>query len=174
MADSLTPVRLPDSQSPIKNDINLVTCKTRLDAAVQELQSGYAKWQLAQQRGTALCYAIEAKKTRCFEKSNGESDSYPDDLQLPCNKLAIIASIFTDITRNTRETLRQLRGITRLAGEATDIIYYRSWQLRQFVAFAEELIERYEKESSIKQRVMQNIAHCKQRSELIAYTTAWE
>ncbi|XP_033173095.1 uncharacterized protein LOC117150349 [Drosophila mauritiana] len=175
---SLTPVRYLDSQrlqSPTSHDANLATCKTRLEAIVKQLQDNYAKWQLAQQRGTSICYTIEAKKTKCLEKSHEEGSSlYPDDLQLPCNKLAIIASIFGDIANNTKEILRQLRGIFKLPGSAADTIFYRSWKLQQFVVFAKELSERYEKEALVKIEVAGNIAHSTERSQLIAHTTLWE
>lgn len=141
-------------QSPTSHDANLATCKTRLETIVKQLQDNYAKWQLAQQRGTSICYTIEAKKTKCLEKSQDEGSSlYPDDLLLPCNKLAIIASIFGDIANNTKEILRQLRGILKLPGSAEDTIFYRSWKLQQFVVFAKELSERYEKEALVKMEV---------------------
>lgn len=132
----------------------MATCKTRLEAITKQLQDTYAKWQLAQQRGTAICYAIEAKKTKCLEKSeDAQSQTYPDDLILPCNKLAIIASIFGDIAKNTNELLRQLRAISKLPGAAADTIFYRSWKLPQFVAFTKELAERYEQEALVKRNV---------------------
>ncbi|XP_043641000.1 cyclin-dependent kinase 2-interacting protein [Drosophila teissieri] len=175
---SLTPVRYLDSQrlqSPTSHDANLATCKTRLETIVKQLQDNYAKWQLAQQRGTSICYTIEAKKTKCLEKSQDEGNSaYPDDLLLPCNKLAIIASIFGDIANNTKELLRQLRAICKLPGSAAETIFYRSWKLPQFVVFAKELSERYEEEALVKKEVAENIAHSTERSQLIAYTTLWE
>ncbi|XP_017130061.1 cyclin-dependent kinase 2-interacting protein [Drosophila elegans] len=176
--DSLTPIRYLDSPrllSPTSHDSNLATCKTRLETIVKQLQDNYAKWQLAQQRGTSICYSIEAKKTKCLEKSQDEgSTSYPDDLILPCNKLAIIASIFGDIANNAKELLRQLSAICKLPGTAADTIFYRSWKLPQFVAFTKELAERYEQESLVKKEVAENIAHSTERSQLIAYTTLWE
>ncbi|KAH8255423.1 hypothetical protein KR038_002890 [Drosophila bunnanda] len=175
----LTPVRYLDSprqQSPsTSHDSNLATCKSRLDSLTKQLEDNYAKWQLAQHRGTAICYAIEAKKTKCLDKSEDErSKTYPDDLILPCNKLAIIASIFGDIANNTKEILRQLKAISKLPGSAGDTIFYRSWKLPQFVAFTKELAERYEQEAVIKRDVAENIAHATERSQLIAYTTFWE
>ncbi|XP_037709143.1 cyclin-dependent kinase 2-interacting protein [Drosophila subpulchrella] len=176
---SLTPVRYLDSprlQSPTSHDSTLATCKTRLETIVKQLQDNYAKWQLAQQRGTAICYSIEAKKTKCLEKDqdDGSTSSYPDDLLLPCNKLAIIASIFGDIANNTKEMLRQLRAISKLPGATADTIFYRSWKLPQFVAFTKELAERYEQEALVKKEVAENIAHSTERSQLIAFTTLWE
>ncbi|XP_017047716.1 uncharacterized protein LOC108092582 [Drosophila ficusphila] len=175
---SLTPVRYLDSpclQSPTSHDANLATCKSRLETIVKQLQDNYAKWQLAQQRGTAICYSIEAKKTKCLEKSQDEgSSSYPEDLLLPCNKLAIIASIFGDIANNAKEILRQLRAICKLPGAAADVVFYRTWKLPQFVAFTKELSERYEQEALVKKEVAENIAHATERSKLIAYTTLWE
>ncbi|XP_017075834.1 cyclin-dependent kinase 2-interacting protein [Drosophila eugracilis] len=176
---SLTPVRYLDSprlQSPTSHDSNLATCKTRLETIVKQLQDNYAKWQLAQQRGSAICYSIEAKKTKCLEKSqdDGMITTYPEDLLLPCNKLAIIASIFRDIANNIRELLRQLRAICKLPGAAMDTIFYRSWKLPQFLAFTQELSERYQQEALVKKEVAENIAHSTNRSELIAYTTLWE
>jgi len=63
-------------QSPTSHDANLATCKTRLETIVKQLQDNYAKWQLAHQRGTSICYTIEAKKTKCLEKSQDESSSF--------------------------------------------------------------------------------------------------
>ncbi|KAH8289927.1 hypothetical protein KR018_005855 [Drosophila ironensis] len=166
---SLTPVRYLDSprqSSPPKN----LEVKARLDSLVKQLQDNYAKWQLAQQRGTSICYTIEARK----DKALADSVSYPDDLILPCNKLAIIAPIFGDIAKNTKEILRQLRALSKLPGFAEDAVYYRSWKLAQFVSFAKELAERYQQESIVKKDVAENIAHATKRSQLIAHTTYWE
>ncbi|EDV31322.2 uncharacterized protein Dana_GF14607 [Drosophila ananassae] len=171
----LTPVRYLDSprhQSPTSHDANLATCRTRLESLVKQIQDNYAKWKLAQQRGTSICYTIEAKKTKSLE--NEKSTSYPDDLILPCNKLAIIASIFVDIANNTREILRQLRALCKMPGAAADTTFYKSWKLPQFVAFTNELSERYAQEAVIKKRVAENIAHSTDRSELISHTTFWE
>ncbi|KAH8413002.1 hypothetical protein KR009_007378 [Drosophila setifemur] len=165
----------PRQQSPTSHDSNLATCKARLESLVKQLQDNYAKWQLAQQRGTVICYAIEAKKTKCLERSEDErSTTYPDDMLLPSNRLAIIASIFGDISNNAREILRQLRALCKLPGAAADTIFYRSWKLPQFVAFTKELSERYEQESLVKKEVAENIAHSTERSQLISYTTFWE
>ncbi|EDW75815.1 uncharacterized protein Dwil_GK14996 [Drosophila willistoni] len=178
---SLTPVQFLDRQpspSSINHDANLATCKSRLDILIKQLQDNYAKWQLAQQRGTAICYAIEAKKTKCLEKLDTEDQEnvscYPDDLILPCRKLAIIATIFIDIANNTKDCLRQLRALSKMPGAAGDTIFYRSWKLPQFVAFTKELSERYEQEALVKQKVMESIAHCMDRCDLIAETTQWE
>ncbi|EDW03858.1 GH10281 [Drosophila grimshawi] len=156
---SLTPMRFDSHrlQSPIKYDANLATCKARLEALIKDLQSNYAKWQLAQQRGTALCYAIEAKKTRCPEKGDEESGNYPDDLRAPCDKLSIIATIFVDICKNTRDILRKLRGLSQLSGAESNVIFYRTWKLTQFVSFTELLLQRYEQESLVKQDVMRKL-----------------
>ncbi|XP_030384237.1 uncharacterized protein LOC115631580 isoform X2 [Scaptodrosophila lebanonensis] len=156
---SLTPVYFRDSQSPraqSNDDSNLAVCRTRLETLVKNLQDNYAKWQLAQQRGSTLCYAIEAKKTRCLEATASDTSSYPDELKMPCDKLAVIASIFVDIANNTRETLRQLRALQKLPGTSAEVIFYRSWRLRQFVAFAQELLQRYDLETAVKQQVMAN------------------
>lgn len=119
---------------------------------VTDLQNNYAKWQMAQQRGTSLCYAIEAKKTRCYDSA--ECGYYPEDLHKSCDKLAIITSIFVDIFTNTREILRQLRALTLLAGITSNVLFYRTWKLTEFVSFTEELVKRYKKESLVKQHVM--------------------
>ncbi|XP_060666342.1 uncharacterized protein LOC133845490 [Drosophila sulfurigaster albostrigata] len=174
---SLTPVRFVDShhpQSPVKQQANLANCKARLESLVKDITANYAKWQLAHQRGIALCYAIEAKKTRCLDKPDEEIGYYPDEMALACDKLALITSIFVDIVKNSHEILRQLRTLIKAAGTASNVIFYRTWKLQHFVSFMEELLNRYGRESVVKQQVMQNIAHCTQRSKLIAYTTAWE
>ncbi|EDW11099.1 uncharacterized protein LOC6575648 [Drosophila mojavensis] len=173
---SLTPVRFVDSQrvqSPaIKHDANLASCKAKLQGLVANLQANYAKWQMAQQRGTSLCYAIEARKTRCYD--NADNGYFPEDLHMSCDKLAIITSIFVDIFTNTREILRQLRGLTLLAGITSNVIFYRTWKLTEYVSFTEELVKRYRQESMVKQHVMRNIAHSTSRAQLIAHTTKWE
>lgn len=146
------------TQSPIKYNANLSNCKARMESLVNEITSNYAKWKLAHQRGTSLCYAIEAKKTRCLEKSVDES-GYPQDMIAPCDKLAVITSIFVDIVKNTHEILRQMRALIKLAGPASNVIFYRTWKLHKFVAFTEELSNRYARESIVKQQVMRKSYH---------------
>lgn len=174
---SLTPVRFVDShqtQSPTKHNANLANCKARMESLVNDITTNYAKWKLAHQRGNSLCYAIEAKKTRCLEKADEETGCYTEDMITACDKLAVITSIFVDIVKNTQEILRQMRALARLAGPESNVVFYRTWKLKRFVSFTEELLNRYERESIVKQKVMQNIAHCTKRSQIIAFTTAWE
>lgn len=121
------------------------------------MDDNFNKWQLAEKRGQALCNSIEAIKTKALEKcSASENDSnvscYPDELKIYCDKLAIIASIFQDITKNARESLKQLKALSKLPGSCNEI-FYRSWQLNEFVGFLEELVGRYEKEAKVKVHV---------------------
>ncbi|KAH8263751.1 hypothetical protein KR044_013371, partial [Drosophila immigrans] len=161
-------------QSPVKQQAILANCKAQLESLVKDITSNYDKWQLAHQRGITLCYAIESRKTRCLEKPDEEIGYYPDEIISACDKLALITSIFVDIVKNSYEILRQLRALIKTAGASSNVIFYRTWKLQHFVSFVEELLNRYSRESLVKQQVMQNIAHCTQRSKLIAYTTAWE
>lgn len=122
---------------------------------VKELQSNYAKWKLAQDRGTALCYSIEAKRTHCLEKQEEESNNfYSNELMTACEKLSLITSIFEDIKNNTEEIACQLRALVLLAGPSSDAIFYRTWKLKEFVSFTEDLIKRYDREHLVKQIVM--------------------
>jgi len=183
------------TQSPTKLNANLANCKARIESLVNDITTNYAKWKLAHQRGTSLCYAIEAKKTRCLEKADEETGCYPEDMITACDKLAVITSIFVDIVKNTQEILRQMRALVKLAGPESNVIFYRTWKMKRFVSFTEEILNRYERESIVKQKVMrkfhekledyitfkmspflilENIAHCTKRSQIIAYTTAWE
>lgn len=178
-------------QSPIKKSPKLIACKARLDKLVKAMQTDYSKWKLAQDRGTALCYSIEAKRTRCLEKQ--EEDTYPNEMIMPCEKLALITTMFDDILKNTLRILSQMRAIQQLADSSSDVIFYRTWKLQQFVSFTEDLCKRYERESLVKKIVMgellpntksafgnsisfiaENLAHCTERSKLISYTTSWE
>ncbi|KAH8409599.1 hypothetical protein KR222_010018, partial [Zaprionus bogoriensis] len=163
-------------QSPIKQSGNLSACKMRLESLVNDLQSNYTKWKLAQQRGTSLCYVIEAKKTRCLDADpdEGSGGSFPEDLLSPTEKLDVITTIFCDIHKNTSEILREMRALVKLSGTACETIFYRTWKLEQFVSFTKELLNRYSREVLVKRRVMKSIAHCTKRSELIGHTTAWE
>lgn len=104
-----------------------------------------------------MCTSIEAIKTKALEKFNSNENSsdltsYPDELKIYCDKLAIIASIFEDITRNARESLRQLKALSKLPGSCNEI-FYRSWELSEFIEFLEELLQRYEKEAKVKTHV---------------------
>lgn len=139
-------------QSPIKKSPKLLTCKSRLDKLVKAMLTDYSKWKLAQDRGTALCYSIEAKRTRCLEKQ--DEDTYPNEMIMPCEKLALITTMFDDILKNTQRILSQMRVIQQLADAYSDVIFYRTWKLQQFVSFTEDLCTRYVRESLVKKIIM--------------------
>ncbi|XP_065357092.1 uncharacterized protein LOC135951378 [Calliphora vicina] len=177
---TLTPVRFLDSPKAknTASDSNVAACKSRLEVIVKTIDDNYNKWQLADKRGQALCTSIEAIKTKALEKLNSNENSsdftsYPDELKIYCDKLAIIASIFEDITRNARESLRQLKALSKLPGSCNEI-FYRSWELNEFIEFLTELLERYEKEAKVKTHVADHLPHCTTRSDLIRCSTAWE
>ncbi|KAM7351337.1 uncharacterized protein ACRADG_004233 isoform 2-T2 [Cochliomyia hominivorax] len=179
---TLTPVRSvldsPKLKNTAANDSNVAACKSRLEIIIKTVEDNFNKWQLAEKRGQSLCTSIEAIKTKALEKCNSNDLStnqscYPDELKVYCDKLAIISSIFEDITRNARESLRQLRALKKLPGSCNEI-FYRSWQLNQFIGFLEELVSRYEKEAKVKMHVAEHLPHCTTRSDLIRCSTAWE
>lgn len=104
-----------------------------MEIIIKTIEDNYNKWQLAEKRGQALCTAIESIKTKVLEKSNANDETneftlYPQELKGYCDKLAIIASIFEDIERNAKESLRQLKALSKLPGSCNEI-FYRSWQL---------------------------------------------
>ncbi|XP_037960746.1 uncharacterized protein LOC119689890 [Teleopsis dalmanni] len=177
--EKLTPVRFLDSPKTraISSDSNFTVCKTRLDVIIKTLQDNYDKWQLAQKRGLSLCSSIEAIKTRSLSTANqaatNDHTQYPQELQTYCDKLAIITSIFHDITTNAKESIRQLRSLSKLPGSCNET-FYRSWQITNFIKFAEQLYNHYVEETKVKQRVMENIAHCTTRVQLIQTCSSWE
>ncbi|KNC22398.1 hypothetical protein FF38_04666 [Lucilia cuprina] len=181
ISPTLTPVRFLDSpkgKTCSTSDSNVAACKSRLEVIVKTIEDNFNKWQLAEKRGLALCTSIEAIKTKALDKLNTNDNSsqvtsYPDELKLYCDKLAIIASIFEDITKNARESLRQLKALSKLPGSCNEI-FYRSWDLNNFIEFLTELLERYEKESKVKKHVSEHLPHGTTRSDLIRSSTAWE
>lgn len=136
----------------------MAACKSRLEIIIKTIKDYFDKWQLAEKRGLALCSSIEAIKTKALEKINAIENvsdfksSYPDELKIYCNKLDIIASIFEDIAQNARESLSQLKALSKLPGNSNEI-FFRSWQLNEFIVFLAELAERYEKEAKVKKHV---------------------
>lgn len=185
------------------SDSNVAACKSRLEVIIKTIDDNFNKWQLAEKRGLALCSNIESIKTKALDKISSSENSndfvtcYPDELNIYCTKLAIISSLFEDITRNAREALRQLQALRKLPGSCNEI-FYRSWQLEEFIDFLRELLDRYEKEAKVKAHVAgkkfshvyvschvclcsffkykfsENLAHCTTRSDLIRCSTAWE
>lgn len=133
----------------------MAACKSRLDVVAKTIEDNFNKWLLAEKRGLALCNSIEAVKTRVLDKTNENSADYtlyPKELKLYCDKLAIIASIFQDISRNAKESLKQLKSLAKLPGSCNEI-FYSTWELTQFIEFITELVERYDKEAKVKMQV---------------------
>ncbi|CAD6998378.1 uncharacterized protein LOC101449824 [Ceratitis capitata] len=181
-SENLTPVRFLDSPraKSSSQDASITSCKSRLEVIVPLLQSNYSKWQLAQKRGLLICTSIEAIKTRALaamEPSKLVKDSddslYPKDLKAHVDKLNIILSIFEDITLSAGESLQQLKSLSKLVG-STNAIFFRSWQLSEYINFTELLHTSYRQEKQMKQIVARELPHCMNRAELIRWTTAWE
>lgn len=135
--------------------------KSRLEIILKNLQDNYAKWLIAEKRGLALCTSIEAIKTRVLDAQINHNNVsavtlptlYPTELKVYCDKLAIIVSVFKDITTNAVHTLRQLKSLSRLPGCSNEV-FYRSWKITQFIYLAENLSIRYSKEAAVKSEVM--------------------
>ncbi|XP_073825398.1 uncharacterized protein [Musca autumnalis] len=170
----------PSSSSKSFTDSNVLACKARLESIAKTTVEHFQKWCLADKRGLQLCLHIEAIKTKLLEQMNSSSAEtnddftlYPNSMKTHCNNLAIIASICRDISTKTKESLKQLKALSKLPGSCNEI-FYRSWQLTEFVEFLTELAERYEKEAEIRLAVAENLPHCTTRSDLIRWTSAWE
>ncbi|XP_061394814.1 uncharacterized protein LOC133330376 [Musca vetustissima] len=181
--NTLSPVWFsPSSNSKSPADSNVLACKTRLETIAKTAVEHFQKWCLTDKRGLQLCLHIEAIKTKVLEqmtsttmeaKSNEEFTLYPASMKPHCNNLLIIATICRDISVKTKESVKQLKALSKLPGSSNEI-FYRSWQLNEFVEFLSELAERYEKEAEIRLAVAENLPHCTTRADLIRWTSAWE
>ncbi|XP_055919009.1 uncharacterized protein LOC129951042 [Eupeodes corollae] len=171
---TLTPVRFLDSPKQKFQNDQLLSCKTRLDTLTNTLLDNFTKWQTAQKRGQSLCNSIEAIKTKCMENNKTPGGSlFPEELQPYCDKLAIIFSVFEDIVKNTKEALRQLTAIAKLQGTGSEI-FYRTWFIEDFIDFTKTILERYQAECDVKKFVTEEIAHCRDRCDLIRVSSLWE
>ncbi|XP_067626262.1 uncharacterized protein [Eurosta solidaginis] len=174
--EKLTPVRFLDSPrvKSNSNDDNFSAIKARIEVIIPLLQSNYTKWQLAQKRGTTICTSIEAIKVGALQNRDPKTSTlYPKDLRPYVDKLIVIVSIFEDITKSAFDSLWQLKALGKLAGVA-DIVFYRSWQISQYINFLDELSASYNQETKVKQYVARELPHCLSRADLIRCTTAWE
>ncbi|XP_075152154.1 uncharacterized protein LOC142226145 [Haematobia irritans] len=177
--DSLTAVWYsPSSKTKANADSNVLACRARLEVIINTTLEHFKKWNMADKRGLQLCSHIEATKGKLLEQINSSEKNedftlYPSTLKPHCANLAIIASICNDISVKTKDSLRQLRALSKLPGSCNEI-FYRSWQLPNFVTFMEDLATRYENEANIKKAVAENIPHCTSKSELIRWTSLWE
>ncbi|XP_013103021.2 uncharacterized protein LOC106084095 isoform X2 [Stomoxys calcitrans] len=138
----------PRTKSIAPSDSNILVCISRLEAIIKTTVEHFQKWNLAEKRGVQICLHIESIKT-------------------------ILSSICHDISVKTKDSLRQLKSLSKSPG-SSNVIFYRSWQLPEYIAFLEDLSNRYEKEAEVKKAVAENIPHCTSKSELIRWTSLWE
>lgn len=144
----------PNSKTRSLTDSNVLACKARLEAIAKTTLEHFQKWGLTDKRGLQLCLHIESVKTKVLEQMNSSDKTedftlYPTTIKTQCDNLAIIASICRDISIKTKESLKQLKALSKLPGSCNEI-FYRSWQLPEYVAFLAELSERYEKEAEVR------------------------
>uniref|UniRef100_A0A1I8MZ93 Cyclin-dependent kinase 2-interacting protein n=1 Tax=Musca domestica TaxID=7370 RepID=A0A1I8MZ93_MUSDO len=179
--NSLSPVWYsPSSNAKSTADSNVLACKARLEVITKTTIEHFQKWCLTDKRGLQLCLHIEGIKTKLLEQMNTSTEGnsseftlYPATMKPHCNNLSIIATICRDIAVKTKESLKQLKALSKLPGSCNEI-FYRSWELDEFIAFLTELAGRYEKEAEIRLAVAENLPHCTTRSDLIRWTSAWE
>ncbi|XP_005187160.2 uncharacterized protein LOC101897120 [Musca domestica] len=179
--NTLSPVWYsPSSNAKSTADSNVLACKARLEVITKTTIEHFQKWCLTDKRGLHLCLHIEGIKTKLLEQINTSTEGnsseftlYPATMKPHCNNLSIIATICRDIAVKTKESLKQLKALSKLPGSCNEI-FYRSWELDEFIAFLTELAGRYEKEAEIRLAVAENLPHCTTRSDLIRWTSAWE
>uniref|UniRef100_A0A1I8Q141 Cyclin-dependent kinase 2-interacting protein n=1 Tax=Stomoxys calcitrans TaxID=35570 RepID=A0A1I8Q141_STOCA len=168
----------PRTKSIAPSDSNILVCISRLEAIIKTTVEHFQKWNLAEKRGVQICLHIESIKSKAFELINSSEKSkdftlYPSAMKPQCKNLAILSSICHDISVKTKDSLRQLKSLSKSPG-SSNVIFYRSWQLPEYIAFLEDLSNRYEKEAEVKKAVAENIPHCTSKSELIRWTSLWE
>lgn len=134
----------------------MLACKARLEVITKTTIEHFQKWCLTDKRGLQLCLHIEGIKTKLLEQMNTSTEGnsseftlYPATMKPHCNNLSIIATICRDIAVKTKESLKQLKALSKLPGSCNEI-FYRSWELDEFIEFLTELAGRYEKEAEIR------------------------
>lgn len=131
------------------------------------------KWDLAQNRGIAVCQLIENVKSKALEnKEKGES-LYPEELTGHCNKLKILVSVFEDIVNIFKESKKQFEALEKLVNKEKEIIF-RTWDTERFSSYAETLVEHCAGEYWMKVKVLENIAHSESKEDLVMHTSIWE
>lgn len=110
----------------------------------------HGKWQAAHRRGISLCSSIEAIKRRAIDQKEKDKnvDLYPvEELQIYCNNLAVIMTIFEDVISNVNLYKKQLMMLVK-SDESR--VFFKSWQTRQFLEAVQTISVAYEKEFDIK------------------------
>lgn len=105
-----------------------------------------------QKRGLSLCTSIEVIKRRAMDQKekDKEADLYPiNELQQPCDNLAVIMTIFEDIISNVRVYNKQLIALAKLE-ESKIEVPFKTWDVKRFVECTKKILEAYEREFEIK------------------------
>lgn len=130
-------------------EIQLITSRT--ESILKSLIANYSKWELAQERGLALCRNIEAKKTKCLQ--NNGSDLYPNEIESYCSKLKRLLDIFKDISSDADESYRNLKALQKLNKCSEDPLFW-TCSLENLLNYCGNIRETYSAEVKTKLKII--------------------
>lgn len=149
MLSAIISSKTPFVLSPITPESS-VNLHQRLETILKEILVWHEKWHAAHRRGISLCSSIEAIKRRVIDQKEKDknTDLYPiEELQIYCNNLAVIMTIFEDVISNVKFYEKQLLALVQT--DETRILF-KSWQIRRFLDVIQKVSIAYEMEYKIK------------------------
>lgn len=155
----------PNSKSPFSKSLSTVkltgTCRHLRDLAA-DVHGIIQRWNNNTLEG------IDILKSIVEEKDNV---GFTVQLQDYCDRLEDICSALSNLTKDLEQIAHKINVLITLNKTPTKL--FTTWTISEF-GHAVELIHRaYSNEMKIKYEVLENIAHCHTKSQIMLYLSAW-
>ncbi|CAI9730754.1 Hypothetical predicted protein [Octopus vulgaris] len=180
-----SPVTSPVAVKPSQGNLTGSERVTKDSAA--DIYNAILKWNNLNLSGAAIMSKIaNCKLQAIFEPSTTVSaDVSPPSTTMPlemeplCEKLLKTVEAMEKVIHKLEAMCDVYRGLFNLeehrhqAGDVTETVPFQSWTYKDFEVTSAKIVEAYQKEFELKQRLVEVIAHVPDRNLLMFCTAGW-
>ncbi|KAK4885949.1 hypothetical protein RN001_002220 [Aquatica leii] len=157
-------VILPESPASVSRQKNLTGLPRVARDIVADLYNNIQRWNENHIIGANLAKAIAQMKSNNIDDCSDDLDKLATDLYNVVQKLSGIAGAFEFLSN-------QMKSLVKLHKKQSPL--FISLQNDQLVELVEAIAEAYKAEFKVKKFVLENIAHSRNKNEIMFYAVCW-
>ncbi|XP_025104009.1 cyclin-dependent kinase 2-interacting protein-like [Pomacea canaliculata] len=180
MDSSFSPFKSPASKLGDDKGHRLTGLQCKLKDSVADVHNLLLKWTALNRDGAAIISEITACKMD-IQSKNVADDSQTNNSFLPlslepkCEALLAVCRSMEKIVNKLESLSSTIQGLHTLNQYQNDVnaFLFKTWPIEQFVDTFSAIHTMYKKEHSLKQKLVQFVAHAETRNTLMFYLSAW-
>ena len=161
---------------------HLTGSERKIRDCAADIHNSIEKWDDYNVEGSDILSELANLKLQKMFNSEGKDLSTAKAcLQDSCDKLEKVINKLEKVLRKMEKYISHIHGIANLQDynfkhdcSNDSNILFDSWETERFYETVEELLCIYKREFEVKKMIMQNVAHLKNRDEIMFFLSCWQ